>query len=111
MHDACGSDDLPFPISRSPAAVKLLLSLLCLVGLAMPGTLMAQNVAGTDPYTNLRIESVDVRIANPPDDEALLARIEDEVRRAEKVLQEMTDQHIERLDEILQAKEEELLEV
>ena len=36
---------------------------------------------------------------------------EDEIRRAEKVLQEMTDQHIERLDEILQAKEEELLEV
>jgi ribosome recycling factor len=36
---------------------------------------------------------------------------EDDVRRAEKVLQEMTDQHIERLDEILQAKEEELLEV
>ena len=36
---------------------------------------------------------------------------EDEIRRAEKVLQEMTDQHIERLDEILLAKEEELLEV
>ena len=33
------------------------------------------------------------------------------IRRAEKVLQEMTDQHIERLDEILLAKEEELLEV
>ena len=36
---------------------------------------------------------------------------EDDIRRAEKVLQEMTDEHIDRLDEILRAKEEELLEV
>lgn len=36
---------------------------------------------------------------------------EDEVHRAEKLLQAMTDKHIERLDEVLLAKEEELLEV
>jgi ribosome recycling factor len=36
---------------------------------------------------------------------------EDDVRRAEKELQDLTDRHIERLDEILLAKEEELLEV
>lgn len=36
---------------------------------------------------------------------------EDDIRRAEKVLQTMTDKHIERLDEVLLAKEEELLEV
>ena len=36
---------------------------------------------------------------------------EDDIRRAEKLLQEMTDEHIDRLDEILRAKEEELLEV
>ncbi len=36
---------------------------------------------------------------------------EDDVHRAEKELQEMTDRHIERLDEILLAKEQELLEV
>ena len=36
---------------------------------------------------------------------------EDDIRRAGKVLQVKTDEHIERLDEILAAKEEELLEV
>ena len=36
---------------------------------------------------------------------------EDDIRRAEKLLQTMTDKHIERLDEALLAKEEELLEV
>ena len=36
---------------------------------------------------------------------------EDDVRRAEKVLQVKTDEHIERLDQILSTKEEELLEV
>lgn len=36
---------------------------------------------------------------------------EDDIRRAEKVLQDKTDEHIARLDEILAAKEEELLEV
>jgi type II secretory ATPase GspE/PulE/Tfp pilus assembly ATPase PilB-like protein len=36
---------------------------------------------------------------------------EDDVRRAEKTLQIKTDEHIARLDEILAAKEEELLEV
>ena len=36
---------------------------------------------------------------------------EDDIRRAEKLLQTMTDKHIERLDEILLTKEEELLEV
>lgn len=36
---------------------------------------------------------------------------EDDVRRAEKSLQEMTDAHVERLDGILASKEEELLEV
>jgi ribosome recycling factor len=36
---------------------------------------------------------------------------EDDIHRAEKTLQEMTDRHVERLDELLAAKEEELLEV
>ena len=36
---------------------------------------------------------------------------EDDIRRAEKVLQIKTDEHIGRLDEILATKEEELLEV
>ncbi|MEN8113434.1 MAG: ribosome recycling factor [Actinomycetota bacterium] len=36
---------------------------------------------------------------------------EDDIRRAEKVLQDKTDEHIVRLDQILAAKEEELLEV
>lgn len=36
---------------------------------------------------------------------------EDDVRRAEKTLQEMTDSHVQRIDDLLQKKEEELLEV
>ena len=36
---------------------------------------------------------------------------EDDIHRAEKTLQEMTDRHVEKLDELLAAKEEELLEV
>jgi ribosome recycling factor len=36
---------------------------------------------------------------------------EDDVRRAEKVLQEMTDTHVHKIDELLTKKEEELLEV
>lgn len=36
---------------------------------------------------------------------------EDDVRRAEKVLQEMTDTHVHKIDELLAKKEEELLEV
>ena len=36
---------------------------------------------------------------------------EDDVRRAEKVLQEMTDAHVHKIDDLLQKKEEELLEV
>ncbi|MDJ0954597.1 MAG: ribosome recycling factor [Acidimicrobiia bacterium] len=36
---------------------------------------------------------------------------EDDVRRAEKTLQEMTDTHVNKIDELLHKKEEELLEV
>ena len=36
---------------------------------------------------------------------------EDDIRRAEDDLQELTDQHIEKIDELLAKKEEELLEV
>ena len=36
-------------------------------------------------------------------------RLEDDVRRAEKTLQEMTDSHIHKIDEQLEKKEEELL--
>jgi len=36
---------------------------------------------------------------------------EDDVRRAEKTLQEMTDAHVHKIDELLAKKEEELLEV
>jgi len=36
---------------------------------------------------------------------------QDEIHRAEKILQEMTDRHVEKLDELLTTKEEELLEV
>ncbi|QIQ86384.1 alginate export family protein [Erythrobacter sp.] len=53
---------------------------------AMPGAVLsAQNVAGTDPYTNEVIETVQIRIANPSQDEALNDRIEDGVRRAVSV--------------------------
>ena len=36
---------------------------------------------------------------------------EDDVRRAEKALQDMTDTHVHKVDELLEKKEEELLEV
>lgn len=36
---------------------------------------------------------------------------EDDVRRAEKLLQEMTDNHVHKIDDLLEKKEEELLEV
>lgn len=36
---------------------------------------------------------------------------EDDVRRAEKTLQDMTDRHVHKVDELLEKKEEELLEV
>jgi ribosome recycling factor len=36
---------------------------------------------------------------------------EDDIRRAENELQELTDRHIEKIDELLVKKEEELLEV
>jgi ribosome recycling factor len=36
---------------------------------------------------------------------------EDDVRRGEKMLQDLTDRHVERIDELLGHKEEELLEV
>ncbi len=36
---------------------------------------------------------------------------EDDIHRAEKTLQEMTDRHVEKLDKLLASKEEELLEV
>ena len=44
--------------------------------------------------------------------EALEGQIsEDEIRRAEKELQEITDGHTARIDELLEHKEQELLEV
>lgn len=45
------------------------------------------------------------------DDLEALSVSEDDIRRAEKTLQEVTDTHIGRLDELLTHKEEELLEV
>ncbi|HDH02684.1 MAG TPA: ribosome recycling factor [Actinobacteria bacterium] len=45
------------------------------------------------------------------DDLELLGESEDEVRRAEKQLQDVHDKYIERIDELLENKEHELLEV
>ncbi len=45
------------------------------------------------------------------DDLEALDASEDDIRRAEKTLQEVTDTHIGRLDELVTRKEEELLEV
>ena len=45
------------------------------------------------------------------DDIESLGVSEDDVHRAEKQLQDLTDEHVERLDELLAHKEEELLEV
>lgn len=59
-----------------------------------------------------RIALRNVRRHTKDDMEALDGEIsEDEIRRGEKELQELTDQHVNRLDELLQHKEEELMEV
>ena len=42
----------------------------------------AQGIAGTDPYTNQRIETVTVLLSNPSQDEGLNARVEDRARSA-----------------------------
>jgi hypothetical protein len=47
-----------------------------------PNAALAQSVGGTDPYTNLRVETVDVRIANPSQDAGVNARVTDAVRTA-----------------------------
>jgi ribosome recycling factor len=59
-----------------------------------------------------RISIRNVRRHTKDDIEALEGDVsEDDVRRAEKVLQEMTDIHVQKIDELLEKKEEELLEV
>ncbi len=59
-----------------------------------------------------RIAIRNVRRHTKDDMEALEGDIsEDDIRRGEKELQEVTDRHIARLDELLAHKEEELLEV
>ena len=59
-----------------------------------------------------RIAIRNVRRHIKDDIEALEGDVsEDDVRRAEKVLQDMTDTHVHRIDELLAKKEEELLEV
>lgn len=59
-----------------------------------------------------RIAIRNVRRHIKDDIEALEGDVsEDDVRRAEKVLQEMTDAHVHKIDELLAKKEEELLEV
>jgi len=59
-----------------------------------------------------RIAIRNVRRHSKDDIELLEGEIsEDDVRRGEKQLQEITDQHVHRLDELLGHKEEELLEV
>ena len=63
-------------------------------GLAEDGRVAIRNVRR---HTKDAIEAEDVS--------------EDDIHRAEKTLQEMTDRHVETLDELLAAKEEELLEV
>ena len=63
-------------------------------GMAEEGKVAVRNVRR---HANHSIEAEDVS--------------EDDVRRAEKVMQEMTDRHVAKLDELLAAKEEELLEV
>ncbi|MFQ5554545.1 MAG: ribosome recycling factor [Acidimicrobiia bacterium] len=45
------------------------------------------------------------------DDLEELGVSEDDIRRAEKTLQELTDEHVARLDELVEHKEQELLEV
>lgn len=59
-----------------------------------------------------RIAIRNIRRHTKDDIEALEGDVsEDDVRRAEKELQEMTDRHVHRIDEMLEKKEEELLEV
>lgn len=59
-----------------------------------------------------RIAVRNVRRHIKDDIEALEGDVsEDDVRRAEKELQEMTDRHVHKIDEMLEKKEEELLEV
>ena len=59
-----------------------------------------------------RVAIRNVRRHTKDDMEALEGEIsEDDIRRGEKELQEVTDQHVKRLDELLEHKEEELLEV
>lgn len=59
-----------------------------------------------------RIAIRNVRRHTKDDLEALEGDVsEDDIRRAEKELQDMTDDHVKRLDELLLHKEEELLEV
>ncbi len=59
-----------------------------------------------------RIAIRNVRRHTKDDLEALEGDIsEDDIRRAEKELQDVTDEHVKRLDELLLHKEEELLEV
>jgi ribosome recycling factor len=59
-----------------------------------------------------RVAVRNVRRHTKDDLEALEGDVsDDDIRRAEKELQEMTDAHIKRLDELLLRKEEELMEV
>lgn len=59
-----------------------------------------------------RIAIRNVRRHIKDDMEALEGEIsEDDIRRGEKELQELTDNHVHKLDELLEHKEEELLEV
>ncbi len=59
-----------------------------------------------------RVAVRNIRRHTKDDIEALEGDVsEDDVRRAEKVLQEMTDTHVQKIDELLEKKEEELLEV
>jgi ribosome recycling factor len=59
-----------------------------------------------------RVAIRNVRRHSKDDIEALASEIsEDDIRRAEKELQEVTDGHTARIDELLEHKEQELLEV
>ena len=59
-----------------------------------------------------RVAIRNVRRHTKDDMEALEGEIsEDDIRRGEKELQELTDDHVHKLDELLEHKEEELLEV
>ncbi len=53
-----------------------------------------------------------VRRHSKDDIESLAGEIsEDDIRRAEKELQDITDRHVARIDELVEHKEQELLEV